>query len=134
MRGGGRDSGVLIGGGHTALRQRRVVQAMNEIVRHTRMIGVFGVNGRKDLGGLQLVGVGLVAVPRGFVQRQGVEHLGLDVVRILARKLLHRFLIVKRARVLVDLVVVLIHLLDRREPVALALGLGTDRLAFFNGV
>src|SRR5262249_6868824 len=86
------------------------------------------------LGRFELLGIGLVAVQRGFVQRQGVEHFGVHIVRILARQPLHRFLIVERARVLVDLIVVLVDLLNRRQPVALALGLGADRLALFDGI
>src|SRR5712692_1399385 len=98
------------------------------------MIGIFGIDWRQDLGRFELLGVGLVTVQRGFVQRQGVEHLGLNVVRILARQLLHRFLIVERACVLVDLIVVFVVRLDRREPVSLALGLGAERLAVVVGV
>jgi hypothetical protein len=67
-----------------------------------------------------------------FVQRQRVEDLGLDVVGILLDERLHRLLVVLRARVLVDLAMVFVERLDGRQPIALALGLGADRLALLD--
>ena len=61
-----------------------------------------------------------------------MEHLGLDIVGVLATQGVHGLLVVLCARVLVDFVVVLVELLQCGEPVALALRLRADGLTFQN--
>ncbi len=127
-----RDLGVLVRRRNAFLRERREVVAVDQVVRDAGVVGVFPVERRED--GDRLAQRRHVLVVEDLVQRQRVEHFRLDVVRVLLRQRLHRLLVVAGARVLVDLVVVLVELLDRREPVALALGLGADRLALLDRV
>ena len=89
------------------------------------MGGVLLVQGLEDADRLQQRGHALVV--EDLVQRQRVEDLRLDVVRVLLGQRLHRVRVVRGARVLIHLVEVLVELLDRQEPVALALGFGTHR-------
>ena len=85
----------------------------------------------EDRPGLELLGIGLVAGQRCFVQRQGVKDGRFLIIRVFLRELFHRPFVSEPASCLVDLVIVLVVKLDRRQPVALAFGLGTDRLTFF---
>jgi hypothetical protein len=96
------------------------------------MIRVLLVDRLQDLDGLH-EWIHRLVVER-LVEREGVEDLRLDVVRILGGELLHRRRVVLGSRVLVDLVVVLVELLERGQPVALALGLGPDRFTLLDGV
>lgn len=99
-------------------------------MRDAGVIRILLVDRLQDLDGPEQV-VHTAVVER-LVQRQRVEDLGLDVVGILLDEHLHRLLVVLRARVLVDLFIVFVELLDGRQPVALALGLGADRLALLD--
>src|SRR4029077_5375453 len=54
------------------------------------------------------------------------------VVRIFLRELFHRALVGQTAGGLIDLVEILVVDVDRRDPVAFALGLGADRLALLH--
>src|SRR2546422_4752961 len=92
--------------------------------------GYFLSSGSRILNRLLEIGHGLVV--KRLVQGERVEDLRLDVVRILLNERFHRLFVVLRARVLVDLVVVLVELLDRRQPVAFTLRLGADRLALLD--
>src|SRR6266705_828243 len=94
------------------------------------MVRVLLVDRLEDLDGSQQRLHGLVV--ERLVQREGVEDLRLGVVRVLGGEPLHRLRVILRARVLVDLVVVLVELLERRQPVALALGLGPDGLTLLD--
>ena len=105
---------------------------MDEVVRDAGMIGILLVERLEDLDGLDEVVHRLVV--EGLVQRESVEDLRLDVGRILPGERFHGLLVVLPARVLIDRLVILVELLDRREPVALALRLGADRLALFDRV
>src|SRR5262249_3157712 len=57
---------------------------------------------------------------------------GLDIVRILLDERFHRLLVVLRARVLVDGLVILVEGFQRGEPVTLALGLGAYGLTLLH--
>ena len=123
---------VFVGGVKAALRQRRIVVSVNQIVQHARMLWLCLGDLFQNGAGLELFGVGLVAGQRRLVQRQRVEDGRLHVVRVLLHELLHRPLIGQPARSLIDLVVVLVVELDCGQPVALALGFGADRLALLH--
>ena len=69
-----------------------------------------------------------------LVERQRVEDFGLDILGVLATERAHRFFVVSGACVLVDLVVVLVVLLQRTEPVALALRLRSDGLTLLDRI
>ena len=75
-----------------------------------------------------------IAFAEGLVERQRVEDLGLDILRVLATERAHRLLVVSGARVLVDLVVVLVELFQRSQPVALALRLRSDGLTLLDRI
>ncbi len=125
-----RDFGVLVGSRNATLGQRWEVVAVDQVMRDAGVIRILLVDRLQDLDGPEQV-VHTAVVER-LVQRQRVEDLGLDVVGILLDEHLHRLLVVLRARVLVDLFIVFVELLDGRQPVALALGLGADRLALLD--
>src|SRR6266545_4871946 len=123
---GGRDLRVLVGGGDAPVGNGREIVTVDQVVRDARVIRVLLIDRLQDLDGLQERLHGLVI--ERLVQGEGVENLRLDVVRVLGGEPFHRLLVVPRARVLVDLVVVLVELLEGGQPVALALGLGPDGL------
>ena len=125
-----RDPGVLVGHGDATVRQRGEVIAVDQVVRHARMVGILLVDRLQDRDRLQQR-IHVLVIER-LVQRQRVEDLGLDVVGILLDERLHGLLVVLRPRVLIDGLVVLVERLQRGEPVALALGLGADGLALFD--
>ncbi len=126
----GRDLRVLVGRGDALLGDGRKVVAVDQVMRDAGVVRVLLVDRLEDLDGSQQRLHGLVV--ERLVQREGVEDLRLGVVRVLGGEPLHRLRVILRARVLVDLVVVLVELLERRQPVALALGLGPDGLTLLD--
>ena len=127
-----RDLRVLVRHRHALARERREIVAVDEVMRDAGMLRILLVERLEDADRLQQRRH--VLVVEGLVERERVEHLRLDVVRVLLRQRRHRLLVVPGARVLVDLVEVPVELLDRRQPVALALGLGADRLALLHRI
>jgi hypothetical protein len=126
------DLGIFVGRIEPALRQRWVIICVDEIVQRAGMVRLRSKDLFEDSTGLELFGVGLVAGQRRLVKRQRVEDCRLRIVRIFLHDLFHRLFVGETACRLVDLVVVFVVKLDRREPVALALGLGADRLTLFH--
>ncbi len=132
MRRRRRDLGVLVGRRDTAWRDRREVVAVDQVVRHARMVRIFLIDRLEDRDRLQQR-IHVLVIER-LVQGQRVKDFRLDVVRILLDERLHGVLVVLRPRVLIDGLVVLVEGLQRGEPVALALGLGPDGLALLDGL
>ena len=99
---------------------------MDEIVRHAGMIGIFPVDRPQDFDRLDQL---LFVLVERFVQCEGIEIFASTSSGYFLAERLHRLLVVLGARVLVDLVIVLVELLDSRKPIAFTLGLGADRLA-----
>ncbi len=132
MRCRGRDLGIFIGGIKTALRKRRIIVSMDQIVQRARMVLQFRDDLFEDGPGLELLGIGLVARQRRLVESERVENGSFRIVRIFLRQPFHRFFVGQPALRLINLVVVFVVKLDRREPVALAFGLGADRLALLH--
>ncbi len=87
---GRRDAGVGAGRGQGQLRQRRVVEAVDDVVRDSRMIGRAGQHGVEDVRRLLLHGVRLVGGGRRSEQGQAVEDRRLLVRRVARVDLLHR--------------------------------------------
>ena len=82
--------------------------------------------GSRIAGRLERVGEGLVGRQRGDVERQGIEDSRLAVIRIGQGQALHRLLVGKRARAMIDRRVVGVEGVDGRDVESLALGRGTD--------
>src|SRR3989442_214116 len=133
VRRGWRDRGVTPRGGEPLLGDRRVIVAVDQIVRDTRMLRLRGEHLLEDPRGLELVGVRLVRRERGRVERQGVEDRRLAIVRVARGELLHRLPVAERAGPVVYRVGVLVEGLDRRNIVTLALGLGARGLRALDG-
>ena len=74
-------------------RQRRHVEAVNDVVRQTRMLRLPLELLLEDAGGLQLVRIGLVRRQRGLSQGQRVEDSRLDIVGMAAGQRLHRLFV-----------------------------------------
>src|SRR5436305_15079156 len=62
--------GITLGGWQAALRERRDVVCMDEVMRHTRMIRPSGEFLLKDFGGAKLLRVSLVRRRNGDVQSE----------------------------------------------------------------
>ena len=133
MRRGRRDLRVAAGGIERARRQRRHVEAVDDVVREPRMIGLPGEFLLEDAGRLQLVGVRLVGRQRRLIQRQRVEDPRFGIVGELRRERRHLLLVFERARPLRDRGGVLEERLDGREVAPLALGLRPRGLALLDG-
>ena len=69
---------------------------------------------------------------RRLIESERVENGRLRIIRISLHQRFHRPFVGEPALRLIDLVVVLVVRLDRGEPVALAFGLGADRLTLFH--
>jgi hypothetical protein len=82
---------------------------------------------------MELVGEGLVAMQRRLIQCERVENRRLRIIRIFLRQPFHRFFVSEPPLRLIDLVIVPVVEIDRGEPIALAIRLGTDRLALVHG-
>ena len=74
------DLRVAAGRIERARRQRRHVEAVDDVVREPRMLGLPRELLLEDRRRLQLVGVGLVGRQRRLAERQRVEDPRLDVV------------------------------------------------------
>ena len=111
----------------------RIVVEVDQVVRDARMLRQPLGDRLQDRGALALLGVGLVVQVGRGVERDGVGDLRLVVVRIFRRDLLLR--VAERADALdvAELVVIGIHQHQRVDVVALALGLGADRLGLLDG-
>ena len=121
------DGRVATGRTEPLVRDGRVVVAVDEVVRGARMVRLLPEHGLEDRRRLELLGVRLVGRHRGGVERERVEDRGLAVARVARGQLLHRLLVGDRPRPVVDLVVVLVEDLDRRDVVELALALRAGR-------
>ena len=119
VRHGRRDGGVASGRPQTLLGNRRVVVAVDQVVRDGRMVWLSHGDAFEDLGGLEGVRERLVGGQGRDVQRQGVEDRRLLIVGVGQVELLHRLLVGKGARSEVNRGRVLVHRLDGGD-VALA--------------
>ena len=82
MRRGRSDLRIAAGGRNSELRQLRLVVAVDQIMRHARMIGLGGEELFKNRGCLFAVGECLVVVGLGGKQRERVESCGFVIVGI----------------------------------------------------
>src|SRR5436309_16089158 len=87
----------------------------------------------ENLAGLLLVSVGLVSWERRCVEREGVEHRRLAVLRIADVQTLHRLFVGEAARAVIKLVGISIERLDRGDVVSLAFGARPEGLRLFHG-
>src|SRR5581483_3873159 len=89
------DGGVSLRGGQSALSERRIIIAMDQVVNDTRMIGVVFPKFFEDGGCLELFRQACVVGRRVAYRqnRESVERLGFEIVRILVAKLMHRFFV-----------------------------------------
>ena len=126
------DLRVLVSRRHALLRDWGEVVAMNEVVRNAGVGGIFFVERLENFDRFQQRLHALVV--EHLVQRQRMEDLCLHIARILHGERIHCVLVITGASVLVHLFEILVELPDCRQPVALALGLGADRDAFFDCV
>ena len=113
-----------------AFGERRRVVEMDQVMRHARMLRLTRPDLFKNSRTFQLIGIGLVRRRRPDIERQRIVDLRFIVIRISSCELLHRLEIIQHAGAMIDLVVIGIHCGERFDVVALALGLGADRLAF----
>ena len=130
---GRRDLGIALGGADPFLRKRRSVVEMDQIVRDARMMRLALEDRFQDGRALALVGIGLVVGRGRDVERDGVKYLRFVVGRIALRQRLHRLQIRLHPRAMGDLVVIGIEHQQRIDEIALAVGLGADRLRLLNG-
>ena len=126
MRHGRRYSGITARRGYALVCKRRVVERMNQKMRHARMLGILRVELFQYRRGLALVGVVKISLRRSRLQRQRVIHPRFVVVGVANRDLLHRLLVGGQARNDIELVVIAIVSADGIDPVALALGLRAE--------
>ena len=101
---------------------RRVV-GVDQVVRHPRMIRQFRPHLFEDRARLLLIGVGLVRRRRSCNQGERIERAAFPIVGIAQVYLLHRFFIGDGAGAVIDLVIVPVEGCDRRDVIALAIGL-----------
>ncbi len=129
MRRVGRDAGVTPGRGHPFLRDRRGVIAVDQVVRHARMVRILRELLLEDRRRLEGIRVGLV---RGLLdgdQVERIEDLRLVVLRILGGERLIGLGARKGALALVAVRIVFPVGRDRFEIVLLALRLGAHLAA-----
>jgi hypothetical protein len=86
----------------------------------------------EDCRPLELVRVGLIARQGADVERDRIGDLRFVVGGIFLRQSLHRLEIGLHAGAMIDLVVVGVEHHERVDVVALALGLGAERLALLD--
>jgi len=132
VRDGRRDLGVAARRDERAIRERRIVVAVDQIMGDARMVGLFAIDFFEDGRRLQLVGVRLVGRIGGGVQRERVEYRRLVVPRIARVDALHGLFVGDGARAVVKLVGVLVERLDGGDVVPLTLGLGARCLGFLD--
>jgi hypothetical protein len=99
---------------------RRPFVAVDQVVGHTRMVGLRGEDRLENHRGLELAGVGLVFQVRGDIERERIEDRGFLVLRIALRELLHRLFVPQHA-LAPGRLVVRVQGGDRLDIVALAL-------------
>ena len=132
MRHRRRELVVAARGVEAALGQRRVVVAVDDVVRGAGMIRLGGHDLLGQLSRFLLLGVGLVVRLRGGLQRERVEGHRLAVLRIASVHLGHRLLVGERSCLVVELVPVLVEGLGGGDPIALALRLGRRGLGLLD--
>jgi hypothetical protein len=100
---------------------------MDEEVRHTRVLRVLLVKFLQNGSRFKLVGIGCVSRRGGRLKRERIKHLGLVIIRVALRHLLHRAVIGEQSGVEGNLVVVPIIGTQCFDPIALALCLRANR-------
>src|SRR4026209_53861 len=73
--------------------QRRIIETVNQVVSHARVLGFSCENFVENLGGLLLIRVRFVRWYGGAQQRERIEDGGLVVLWVTQINLLHRFLV-----------------------------------------
>src|SRR5437899_728332 len=110
-----------------------IVVAVDDVVGDARMVRLLSEYFLENLAGLLLVRVRLVSWERRCVQREGVEHRRLAVLRIADVQTLHRLFVGEAARAVLKLVGISIERLDRGDVVSLAFGARPEGLRLFHG-
>jgi len=88
-----RDGIITLRGGQSTLSERRVVVTMNQVMNDTGMVCILFPQLFEGSGCLELLRQARV-IGRGITDsedREGVEGLDLEIVRILVAQLVHRF-------------------------------------------
>ncbi len=116
------DLRVRSGRRQSALSELRAVVGVDQVMGHTRMVGLTVVDGLEDVSGPFLVGVGVIGGRSGCNQRQGVKDLGFVVAREVLGDGLHGALVCLGPGRVVSWV-----------RVAEVNGCGTDKLALASG-
>ena len=114
---------VAAGGEESERGKLRIVEAVNDVVRHARMLGLIRQHAVEDLRCLFLFGVGLVTRRRGAEERESVEDGCLVVLGVRRRQFFHRRFIAQRSRRVRRLVRVGVERVDGVDVSALAVGL-----------
>ena len=123
---------VELGRRHAHRRERREIIAVDQVVRDARMVRLLFRLLVQDPGCFELLREILVVEVDSSVEREGVEDCRLGVLRVVLVQALHRLLIALGAGLMVDLVVILVKDLDRREVFGLARRLGVRGLALLD--
>src|SRR6266496_1794838 len=111
MSGGGSDGRVLARRDQPLLGQNRVIVAMDDVMRHAGMVGLFGEDRLENLAALALVGQGLVRLGSCDVEAQRMENRRFRVLGISSLQCAHLLL----ERLGVGVLVLSIFLVNFRE-------------------
>jgi len=142
-----RDGIITLRGGQSTLSERRVVVTMNQVMNDTGMVCILFPQLFEGSGCLELLRQARV-IGRGITDsedREGVEGLDLEIVRILVAQLVHRFFVgdhtVARAdwsvtrlsnRACVRTVRRIVIHIERRDESPLSVRSGVHGHCFFN--
>src|SRR5690348_11511730 len=101
-------------------------------MRDTGMIRLTRPNPFQDRRSFELVGIGLVGRRRRNIESKRVVNLRFVVIWIALRQLFHLLEVSQYTCAMIKPVVIGVHGAERVDVVALALGLGADRLALLD--
>ncbi len=132
VRHGRRNAGIAPRRRNSLLGKRRKVVGVNEVMRHARMLRVLLEEFLQQRRGLDLIGVGEIALRCRGLKRQRIKGLRLVVIGIALRHPLHRGTIGCQSDIHGDLVMVAEIDAKGIDPIALALRLRTRSPRFFD--
>src|SRR5262245_57887607 len=124
------DLGIEASGLQAFVSDGWVIVEVDQVVRDAWMLGLAREDRLQDRRALELVGVGLIGGRSRGIWCQRVVDLRLVVVWITLRQLFHGLGVGHDAGAVVDALIVGIHDPERRQVIALALGLGADAPCF----
>src|SRR5438128_4642337 len=96
------------------------------------MLWLIRQNSIQNLAGFFLIGVGFVRRQRTPQECESIKNGGFVILWVTHVKLLHCFLISKRARSVIELVRIFVERLDRFDVVSLPLRSGANKICLVN--